>query len=887
MIPHQGIVNRLLWMQAAYGLTAEDRVLQKTPFSFDVSLWELFWPLVTGARLVFARPEGHKDPAYLADLMEREGITTLHFVPSMLQVFLEEPELPAFPMLRQVMASGEALPPDLVRRFYSRIAGARLHNLYGPTEASVDVSFWACEPESARVPIGRPISNLSLYVADRNLLPQPLGVPGELLLGGVGLARGYLGRPDLTAAAFVPNPFGEEPGNRLYRTGDLSRTLPDGTVEYLGRIDHQVKIRGVRIEPGEIEALLSRFPGVAAAAVVVSPASARRLAAFVVPPTGTAADLTALRHRLQTQVPEPMVPAVWITLESLPLTANGKVDRRALVSLAEEHGSGREQGAAVAPRTQAEEILAGIWSEVLGIPALGVLDDFFELGGHSLLATQVMSRIRQAFGVDLPLRQLFQSPTVAGLAARVEAELRHGATGFLPPLAKADRAKPLPLSFAQERLWFLHQLDPGSPAYNIPAAVRLTGALEDKALERCLREVVRRHESLRTTFEAIEGRPVQRIALGLCHLPVVDLSALEDVRRNIEVRGLALAEAQRPFDLQTGPVLRAALLRLEKGNQILLVTMHHITSDGWSIGVLVNEIAALYPAFAAGRPSPLEELPLQYADFAVWQRGWLRGDVLEILLGYWRERLAGAPPALALPLDRPRLPVASGRGGFRELRLRAERKAALAALGRKAGATPFMVLLAGWAALLGRLTQELDVLVGTPVANRTRSELEELIGFFVNTLVLRTDLGARPGFRELINRVRESALGAFTHQDLPFERLVEELAPERSLGQTPLFQVMFALQNGPAGGLALPELTLEPLGSGDPTARFDLSLTFWDEGPELAARLVFNRDVFDAVTAARLMESLDLLLEAAGAEPDPPLDDLPLLPRAARAQLIR
>ncbi|HEX2225193.1 MAG TPA: amino acid adenylation domain-containing protein, partial [Thermoanaerobaculia bacterium] len=888
MIPHQGIVNRLLWMHEAFGLTSRDRILQKTPFSFDVSLWELFNPLIAGARLVFARPEGHKDPAYLADLMVREGITSAHFVPSMLQVFLEERDLPAMPALRQVMASGEALPPDLARRFYDRISGVRLHNLYGPTEASVEVSFWACEPRASRVPIGRPIRNLGLYVVDRQVRPQPLGVPGELLLGGVGLARGYLGRPDLTAAAFVPSPFGDEPGARLYRTGDLARTLPDGAVEYLGRIDHQVKIRGVRIEPGEIEALLPGIPGVAAAAVVVPPglAAVRRLVAFVVPQPEAALDPAVLRRQLQGQVPEAMVPSAWFVLDALPLTSNGKVDRRALILLAGEPAQGEVP--AVSPRTQTEQILAGIWSQLLGRAGIGVLDDFFELGGHSLLATRVMSRIRQAFGVDLPLRQIFQWPTVAGLAARIEAE---GATArnVEPPLLAVPREDNLPLSLAQERLWFLDQLDPGSPAYNIPAAVRLTGPVDEAVLERCLEEVVRRHEAVRTTFEMAEGLPVQRIAAAVSwRLPVVDLSALSDGRREEEARRLALAESLQPFDLARGPLLRALLVRESPHRRALLLTLHHIVSDGWSMGVLVGEITVLYPVLARGERSPLPDLPVQYADFAVWQRRRLAGEVLERQSEFWRRTLAGAPQVLELPADRPRPAAQSFRGAQVGFEISADCGVALRALARRESATPFMVLSAAFAALLGRWSGQQEVVLGTPVANRTRPEIEGLIGFFVNTLALRHDLHDDPSFLELLARVRAAALDAFAHQDLPFEKVVEEVQPQRDPSRSPLFQALLILQNTPAPWPDLPEVKVAEMEVAGSTAKFDLTLSLAEgRAGSFAGTLSYAADLFERPTMLRLLGHLGRVLESVAGDPRRRLSQIDLAGEPERHQLAR
>ncbi len=889
MNTHRGIVNRLLWMQEHFGLTSADRVLQKTPFSFDVSVWEFFWPLLAGARLVLARPGGHRDPAYLVRTIVEEGITTLHFVPSMLQLFLEAPEVESCVSLQRVVCSGEALPADLERRFFARLA-AGLHNLYGPTEAAVDVTSWACERGTSRrasVPIGRPVANTQIWLLDPALQPVPVGVPGELHIGGAQLGRGYLARPDLTAAAFIPDPFAgsREPGARLYKTGDLARSLADGAIDFLGRIDHQVKVRGVRIELGEIEAALAAQPGVReAVAGVRGDGDLRRLVAWVVPAAG-GQDLAAgsLRQALAQRLPDTMIPSAFAVLESLPLSPNGKVDRRALP----EPESGEPAApSGMAPRTAVEEIVAGIWAAVLGRSGIGMQDSFFDLGGHSLLATRVLSRVRAAFGVELPVRALFESPTVEALASRIEPGPA-SAPAETPLLPAPRHGDPL-LSFAQERLWFLAQLEPGSPAYNMPSALALRGDLRPGALAAALDAVVERHEVLRTTFAASPaGVPVQRIAPRASWPCLrVDLAGLPGAARSPELRRLAAAEALRPFDLARGPLVRGTLLRLAEAEHAVLLTLHHSVCDGWSIGLLVREVATLYDAFVTGRPSPLPPLPVQYADFAVWQRTWLRGEVLEAQLAFWRNALAGAPGVLELPADRPRPAVPSGRGGTRVERLGPELASGLAALGRREGITLFMTLFAAWNALLFRTAEQTDLVVGTPIANRNRVEIEELIGFFTNTLALRTRLAPGTSFLELARNVRDVALQAYAHQDLPFERLVEELAPERSLAHTPLFQVLFALQNLPAGGLALPDLTLSALDLGGRTAKFDLSLFLGEAGDGLSAALEYAADLFDAVTASRLLERFRTLLKGAVADPERSLAELPLLPAAERHQLL-
>ncbi|HYG62804.1 MAG TPA: amino acid adenylation domain-containing protein, partial [Thermoanaerobaculia bacterium] len=736
MLHHRGIVNRLLWMAETYGLSPADVVLQKTPVGFDVSVWELFTPLATGGRLVLARPDGHREPDYLAGLIAREGVTVLHFVASMLRSYLDTPDLPACPSPRLLVASGEALTADLVARYGGRFPAAALENLYGPTETSVEVSAWSCAgQEDGPVPIGHPVANVRLHLIGRHGEPAAVGAPGELWIAGVAVGRGYLGRPDLTAERFVPDPFPGLPGDRGYRTGDLARRRPDGAIEFLGRIDQQVKIRGFRIEPEEIAAVLTSHPAVRQAVVmaVEGDGGGPRLVAWVVAKDGDGAGVAELRQHLRGHLPEPMVPELIVPLAALPLTASGKVDRRAL-PLPETWDGGAAAGEHVAPRNGFEEILADIWAAVLGRERVGAQDDFFALGGHSLLGVQVISRVRAAFGVELPVRALFNARTIAGLAALVEEATRGGAAP-LPPLVAEPRGEGgLPLSFAQQRLWFLHQLDPDSTAYNMPVAVRLAGELDRPALERALREVVRRHEALRTTFRQVDGRAVQVIAPWPdLALPLVDLAGL-GTAREAEALRLATSESRRPFDLERGPLFRPVLLRVAAGDHIVSATMHHIVSDERSLEVFVREVTALYAAFGTGLPSRLPELPVQYGDYAVWQRRWLAGAAMEGELAFWRRELQGLPPVLELPADRPRPEVRSTRGGSLDRDLGAAPATRLRDLARELGATPFMVALAAYQAFLGRFAGVEDLAVGVPVAGRTLQEVEDLIGFFVNTL---------------------------------------------------------------------------------------------------------------------------------------------------------
>ncbi|HEX8720181.1 MAG TPA: amino acid adenylation domain-containing protein, partial [Pyrinomonadaceae bacterium] len=836
--------------------------------------FELFVTLSLGGAVLLAA-----DALELASAPWAAGrVTLVNTVPSALSALLG---LGAVPEGVEVVAlAGEPLPAELVRRAYGAGAGA-VYNLYGPTEDTT-YSTWALVGEGDGLPpaIGLPVGGTSAYVVDGAGEPAAWGARGELLLSGAGLARGYLGRPSLTAERFVPEAGAGTPGARAYRTGDVCRVRAGGELEYLGRGDQQVKVRGFRIELGEIEAALRGHEGVGQAAVKAwGEGEHRRLAAYVTPREGCSVPAAAgLREHLRGRLPEYMVPAAFIFLEGLPLTPNGKVDRKAL----KEPGWGDVVAAASATgggagvwRTPVEEMVAGVWAEVLGAEVRGAAENFFELGGHSLLATRVVSRLRQVFGVEVPLRDFFAAPTVAALAAHVESARGEGAR--VSRIGRAQREGRLALSSAQQRLWFLEQLEPGGAAYNVPGAVRLSGALNRAALEQSLGEVVRRHEALRTRFAAAPGTPEQIVeASARPAWEYADLRAMPEGRKEAESGRVGRAEARRPFDLERAPLLRVTLIQLADSEHVLLLTLHHIVSDGWSMGVLVSEVSALYAAYSSGAPSPLAELPIQYADYAAWQREWLEGENLERQLAYWRENLAGAPPALALPYDRRRPSVPSYRGESLAVRIDAELTGALKRLSRQEGATLFMTLLAAFQALLHRYTGQDDISVGSPVANRRWVELEPLVGFFVNTLVMRAKVEGGESFRELVRRVRETTLGAYAHQDVPFERLVEELQPGRSLNTTPLFQVMFVMQNAWAHELKIGGLAVEALEPASASAKFDLTLELRESGDGLAGTLRYSTDLFERETAARLLTHFQRLLAAACAEPAEPLSRLPL-----------
>jgi amino acid adenylation domain-containing protein/FkbM family methyltransferase len=1186
MISHSSICNRLFWTQSAYPLTESDTLLQKTVFSFDASVWEFFVPLFAGARLSLARPDGHRDSAYLAEVIAEREVTTLQLVPTMLQVMLEEPGFKNCKSLRRVFSGGEALSVKTQEQLFLTL-DADLINLYGPTEVSIDATSWNCVRGNGHggdqngVPIGKPLANARVYVLDARLRPAPAGVAGELHVGGVGLARGYLDRPGLTAERFIPDPFSGEPGGRLYKTGDFARHGADEAIEYLGRMDQQVKVRGVRIELGEVEAALRQHPSVkqAVAAVREDEAGAQRLVAYVIGsrgrarsggengqqwhrlqnglevahlnrnetellyqevfedgfylrngvtlsdgacvfdvganiglftlfvhdrcreasvfafepipvthgalarnierfglnakayqcglsdkrghatftfypkvsassgmyadakedeavtrafignqgeemrvyadelmegrfegvkyevelrtvsdvirengieridllkvdvekseldvllgvkeedwpkikqvvaevhdrgdrlgrvisllerhgfqlvveqylafedtglynvyaihpsrPSGTEAAARSsngsgrlprestqdapstdeLRRFLFEKLPEHLVPSAFMALDEFPTLPNGKVNRLALPPVEAPQDSLQPSAT---PRTPTEELVAGLWAKALGLERMGLYDNFFDLGGHSLLSTQVISRLREVFQVEIPLRAIFEDPNVAGLAKRIEAAQKGEPGSRMATIQPASRNGAVPLSFAQQRLWFLEQLGAGNSYYNIPVVLRLSGKLDVSALERTLGEVIRRHESLRTTFSETDGEPAQIVHPAPPHdsdiplIEVIDLSGVSAAdRRDNEVRRLAAEEASRPFDLSRGPLLRTRLLYLAEEEHVLLFTMHHIISDGWSMGVLIREVSALYQAFSQGGPSPLPELPIQYADYASWQHGWLTGDVLEGQLAYWRERLGGAPPVLELPTDQPRPDVQSYNGARQSGAVSLVVIEALKRLSREEGVTLFMTLLAAFKVLLNHYSGVDDLVVGTDIANRNRAETEALIGFFINQLALRTDLSGDPSFRELLGRVRAVTLGAYAHEDLPFDKLVDALKPERDLSRAPLFQVKLALQNAPVGNLELPGLTISALEFESNKSNLDMTLFIKETEQGATATLEYNTDLFNAATAARMLAQFELLLETVAAQPGAKLSELRLVLSRDEAERLR
>ena len=939
-IEHGSLANLIAWHQHTYGVTPSDRATQLATPAFDASVWEL-WPYLTaGASIHIPDEETRLSPQKLPGWLTDHQIT-LTFIPTPIAEAMFAEPWPRGCVLRTVLTGG-----DKLHRAPGKNFPCPLVNHYGPTENTV-VTTWAPVPphqhQGEAPPIGRPVTNTQVYVLDRFLQPVPVGEPGELHIGGLGLARGYHNRPKLTAEKFIPDPFGHDANARLYKTGDRVRWRADGNLEFLGRMDNQVKIRGCRIELGEVETVLGWHPDVREAVVVAREHSTgeNRLAAYIVPVSGRKATGAVWREFLKQKLPDTMVPSTFTLLEALPLTPNGKVDRAALPAPRLD-----SEATQIAPRTEFEEKLAGIWREVLSLERVGIHDNFFELGGHSLLATQAITRMRSEFQTHLPVRTLFEYPTIAALAAAItsvsqkmsttattiQPRKRGRAVEALMPLlprqamqrycsegesttasqinlttaadtgllseGSAREGNPrwpalggeidsIPLSFGQQRLCFLDQMEPNSPLYNIPCLFRLRGPLDVATLKRSLEAVVERHEALRTVFVPAGEQPAQVVRPPSSFaLPLEDLSALPEGRREGELRQLARNEATQPFDLKHDRMLRARLFRLGETDHALMLVMHHVAADGWSMAILYRELGALYAAFSKAQASPLREPPIQYADFALWQQEYLRGETLQRLLNFWKKQLAGAPALLELPADRPRPPVQSYHGDVLTVSFPPTLGAALKDFNQQQNTTLFMTLFAAFNVLLHRYTGRTDTVVGSPIAGRDRPEMEGLIGFFVNTLVLRTDLSGDPTFKELLARVRDVALAAYDHQETPFEKLVEELQPERNLSYGPLCQVVFALQNMPSAPLKLPGLSLniEPVYTG--TAKFDLTVWVSEEPDGLSVSAEYNTDLFLPDTIRRLLGHFQTLLQAAVTDAGQRLSQLPLLTDGERQQIL-
>lgn len=866
LIQHHALANLCAWHTAAFGVTSHSRATQLANLSFDASVWEI-WPyLAAGASVDIVPRETTPVIDELAEFIVAQSITHC-FVPTPLAENLWTSLAGRNGDLRYLFTGGDAL----VKHPPAGLSFAVVNN-YGPTEAAVVATSGILESSSGVPAIGRPIANVSVHVLGANLERVPIGCKGELYIAGTSVAVGYGGMPSQTAAHFLPDPFSAEPGTRMYRTGDLARYLNDGTLQFMGRADAQVKIRGIRIEPGEVETQLLTHPEVETAIVLapITESAGPVLTAWVAPRgnhTGS-----ALRRYLEERLPHSHIPGAFVFLDTLPLTPRGKVDREALLRLrSSELPIQNERGGSAGVM---EEMLAGVWSELLGCATPGPADDFFDLGGHSLLAAQMTARIRGLFGVDLPLRTVFEAPTLEAFAARIAAA-RAGEAPELPKISDESGAPPV-LSSSQQRLWFLDRLQPGSASYVIPFALRLRGELDREALRRAFEEIVRRHEVLRTTIDSSSGIPVPAVRpLDAWQLPETDLISIREDLREAELAARIQDLARQPFDLMRDVLLRTFLFRTGADSWVLLVTMHHIASDGASIAVLIREAAQIYAARHNGEAAEPPSLPFQYAAYAQWERRRIESATALEQLAWWKQQLAGAP-VLDLPTDRPRPSIQTLAGAQVRFAVPPETVLAIRRLARRSGATPFMVVLAAFAVLLRRYSRQHDILIGVPVANRVPKETEALIGFFVNTLALRLRHPGDPLFAEFLDTVREVTLSAFAHQSVPIEKIVETLQPDRDLSRTPLFQVMFSWQHR-SQPVELPGLSVSPVEMDTATAKFDLTLSVAEHEDSLEASLEYNCDLFDASTVQRMAAGLQTLLDGIAADSSRRVSALPLL----------
>ena len=889
---HRAVINALAWMWQAYPFASDDVCCQKTSISFGDSIQELFGPLLRGVSTVFV-PQGVLiDLPRFVQTLAAYGVTRVILVPSLLRAMLDAfDNLEALlPKLRLWFAGGEMLPSDLSQRFRAYLPQSRLINLYGVSEVSDDVTAYdtgRAHPSRFRIPIGNPIANLQTYVLDRYLQPMPIGAPGELYIGGDGLTYGYLNHSGLTAQQFLPHPFSSAPGTRFYKTGDLACYLPDGTLDFLGRLDHQVKLRGIRIELGEIEAALNKHPAIQEAVVNMSGdiVGEERLVAYLIPTQEPAPTVSALRRFLQTRLPASMIPAAFVSLRDLPRTPSGKIDRRKLP--ASHLSRSGVEAPFIAPRTPSERRMMTLWSDFLAVETIGVHDNFFELGGHSLLAIQLLSRIRKELGIEMSLVQFFENPTVASLSEHIETARRAPQARQMPTLTPLARERPLPASADQERMWTVAQMLPRLPLFNMTQVISLIGALEVKILEQCFHEIIQRHEILRTTFTMLDRQLVQVIAPATgVRITVRDLSSMPSDHQEEMIRQIARREAQRLFDLQRGPLLYVCLLRLDRQEHALIVIMHHIISDGWSMGILMRELSVLYDAFISGTPSPLPTLSIQYADFVHWQRRWRQWQMMHTQLDYWQQQLLPPPPILQLPTDRPREQTISLQSARQYFHYSQDLCEGLKYLSSQEQSTLFMTLFTAFSALFYTFTNQEDLCISTLVANRNIPETEKLIGLFANLVLLRIDLSNNPSLLELLERVRKTTVTAYDNQNLLLEDLIQTLERQHAIERQSLCQVMFILQNWMSyseqydshnlkfaefdQGPIMPELDLTTL---------DIIVVMRERpyGRGLSGICIYKSALFETMTIKRLLKNFEAVLNHFIRQPEQSLSSLSAL----------
>ncbi|NOG44271.1 MAG: amino acid adenylation domain-containing protein [Calditrichaeota bacterium] len=884
LLEHHGVINHAHYQKRLFKVSCKDRILQFFSFSFDGSIWEFMMALLNGATLVMSNKETFFSGETISDIIDREQITIATFTPSVLSIISRTD----YPTLRAVITGAEEVSYDLVQRWGP--SKTKYYNVYGPTETTITCTCYptdAREPEAP--PIGKPIDNHQLYILDKELNPTPRGVPGELFISGAGLARGYNKRADLTAETFIPNPFSGKPGDRMYRTGDLARYRADGNIQFLGRIDFQVKIRGFRIEVGEIEKVLLNHAQVDDVSILPKKDKNGNqfLAAYLVCKKENDPEISDLRQFITKSLPDYMVPSAFIILDAFPLTTNGKLDRRALPE--PEHDTRiQSEKEFIAPRNETEEKLALIWADILKVKQVGALDNFFDLGGHSLLATQMVSRIRDTFKIELELKSLFETSSLGDLAAIIQQTNRESNKENIPDLFPVSREKNIPLSFSQQRLWFLDQMEPESPSYNIPVAIKVSGRLDISALNKAVKEIIKRQESFRTSFTTENGQAKVVIHKELdFELQAEDYCSIPEEQKEVRIKEIVIEEARKPFKLDQSPLFRVRILKTSETEAAILLTMHHIISDGWSVNVLFYELAQFYASFNNGTPPLLPEMEIQYADFAHWQQSWLTGDVLEKQVNYWKEKLSGAPSLLELPTDRPRPSIQTFNGAHVTFHLSEELSQKIKSFTNSEGVTVFITVLAAFKILLSRYSGQNDISIGTPIANRTRSDIENIIGFFVNTLVMRSPVDHSLSFKEFIQEVRKTAFDAYAHQDVPFEKIVDSLDLVRDTSYSPLFQAMFTMQNNPQKEIQTADISLEFLDIENSIAKFDLSLTLVDLGHKMSGAIEYNTDLFDSSTIERFINHFEIVLSACTYQPENSISKISLLKDKEKQHLIQ
>ena len=888
MVNHRGMKNHFMSIISTLELSENDVVAQTASQGYVISIWQLLATLLTGGRILILPDEIAHDPNKLIKAIESNGITVLEIVPSLLKAVMSEISkdeyfLYKFNSLRWLIPTGEALPTILYLKWVRHFPNIPIVNAYGAAECSDDVSYYINSSpninSTVSLPIGRPLPNVKVYILDDNMDPVPVGVTGRLYIGGECVGRGYVSDALQTAQYYIPDPFSNDPGSRLFKSGDLGRFLPDGQMEYLGRVDYQVKVRGFRVELGEIEQMLETHPSVREAVVLAKrnhndQGSEIQFSAFIVGNDGNPPNISELHSFINSFLPSYMVPSSFTILSSLPRTTSGKVDRKALPEPDEIPFDINQSF--IAPATPIQEILAGIWEQILKISGVGINDNFFQIGGHSLLATQVASRIRSIFKIEFDLRLMFNFPTIFELSKEIESIARIRSF-YLPPIKRMDNKKSvvIPLSYAQQRLWFLYQLAPDSPSYNVHLAFRLNGKLDVNAIKQSLFEMVKRHEILRTIFSSIDGRPIQIVEDSL--IPEIieqDLRHIQNNEREDKAYNLATLLIQTPFDITKGPLFRAGLYRLNNDEFIAVLVMHHIISDGWSMGIMVEEIATLYNAYSNNKTVSLPKLPVQYGDFAYWQRQWLQSDQLDKLLTYWKKKLDSLPQLSGLPSDYPRPDMIRYQGETENVVLPKELSDEITLIARQEDVTVFMVLLASLSIFVYQVTGNTDIVIGTDIANRNREEIEPLIGFFVNQLVLRCDLTGNPKFIELLKRIRETTLDAYANQDLPFDKLVEVLNPNRRINISPLFQLKLVFQNAPYYDIGFSGISIKPFDLNRGTSQLDLNLRVAEIPEGLLLSAEYSIDLFKAETIKKFLKDLHFILQQAVSNANDHLNDL-------------